>query len=516
MSLFDDIEDVDDADPMPRNLRRAIALMPLLDPFLGAFSRNMTWKRDTRIWVMATNCVDVFYYNPNTINADADLWSPALLACIIAHEAMHVLRMDHEFTRGRNHQIANVALDAVINRDLLAAGWRFPGMLFNDPLDPSEFYSRIGRQTGKKRYAVAPPDKAPPSAIATRAQNVTAVFVYDQLNRDPSARKQATTADKYNTLKDKTKQPDNAAGQERDKVDEDVARKIREMARKALDEAEAVQRARDFDAQQAAQETGEQEQPEPELDDDESDGGAESFFDDEGDDESGLFSKPAATKGGNKPAANDFALPGSGGKGWSIEQSAAYGALEKLGLFVNAPSLRFMRVLGSKVQGIMRGWPKRHRSLRTPHAMSREYGRLIPGPRNVKEYHVAIAIDISGSISREQVQKFTACAHAWARKFAREADIHVAYFNTHVVKAGPISEFADESTIPAPRGGTSFVDVFDRWIEELATRPTHVLHFSDLQGAWPDEPRGVHVIHIVPPQYEHAEPPFGDVVAMEE
>lgn len=511
MNLFDEFEDHDDADPMPRNLRKAIALMPLLDPFLAAFSRNMTWRPEKRVWVMATNCVDVFLYNPDTINAKPELWTPALLACIIAHEAMHVLRMDHEFSRGKVHDVANVALDAIINRDLLDAGWRFPGMAFNDPLNIEPYCARIGRKVGKgKRYNVMPPEYAPPTAIATKAHNVTATYVYDALMRNKSTKAQAEFASKYNTLKDKVDQPARPADEaQADAEAQERLAKIKGMARRALEEAEATQRARDFQAQQEAEENKAQDA------DDESDAGGAG---DDGDDGESFFDDGAgAASNDADKSADDFEIPGAmGGKGWSIEKSAAHGALEKLGLFVNAPSLRFMRVLGSKVQGIMRGWPKRHRSLRTPHAMSREYGRLVPGPRNVKQYHVAIAIDISGSISHETAQKFTACAHTWARKFAREADIHVAYFNTRVIKSGPISEFADDDSIPKPNGGTSFVDVFSRWIEELPIRPTHVLHFSDLQGAWPDEPRGVHVIHIVPPQYENATPPFGDVVAMEE
>jgi hypothetical protein len=561
MDIFDEIDNAPPADPMPAALRTARALLPMLDPFMGAFAGNMKWKPMTRIAVMATNCLDTFFYNPEAINKNPKLWTPSLLACVIAHEVMHILRMDGEFTRdAKNKRIANVALDAVINRDLLAAGWKFPGMAWRDP------YVSGGMYTGGMEHE--------PTAIATKYRDATARAIYDYLAGHYAAPTEA--AQEKQALKDEVKPRDESgedATEESTEAGEDatedaardLADKVRELARKAMQDMEAIKAANEIDATEDATEEAESsdagEESSDATEDDSDAAGEEAGEDESGDagddgeadgDESGegedagdflseddglgdMFDAGAGDDGdaageadgeaGEGDASGDAGEAPAGpsvpqaGDGWSLEKSAARGALEALGVYTRAPNIRFMRVLGAKVAGIMRGWPKRGRSMRTPHALSREYGRLMPGPRNIRQYHVAIAIDASGSISHEILQKFTAAAHAWARKFARQSDIHIAYYDTAIMKAGPISDFMRDGAVPEPGGGTDYRPAFDAggWLESLPVRPTHVLHFTDLhipQHAWPAEPDRMHVIHIVPENCASLFCPWGDVVPM--
>jgi predicted metal-dependent peptidase len=554
-------------DPMPRNLRIAQALLPALDPFMACFARSMKWVEQPAIHILATNCFDTFFYNAKTINGAPDLFTPAFLACGIAHEIMHVLRMDSEFMHGRNPQAANIALDAVINRDLLAAGWKFPGADFADPI-------RSYTRTGKKICL-----------IATSDSKATAPYIYNFLAK-PSAMMDRARLDRENTMKDGVGQPDEPKPDQEESAPADAderRREITDRARQAISEADALQRilkraerekaAEEAAAREAARKAAQPEpaKPQPQAspaDDADSDpfaadeGADESsdpFDADEGDegdegegqgdegeagdekgegepgkgasgaegDEGGAMGGASddegegdATSGMDIEGAigagmDDGANEGDPSNGWSIGQSAAAGALEKLGLIVSAPRIRLERALGARVQGIMKGWHKRTRSFQTPHAMSPKFGRIMPGPRQQRVYEIAIAIDCSGSISIEDLQLFSALAHAWSIKFARQANIHMCFFNDRVVREGTSDTFANESNIPNPSGGTDFRPVFGAWLDSLPRYPTHVLHFSDLMGAWPDEP-DCRVVHLVPPAYRDVKHPFGEIIVIEE
>jgi hypothetical protein len=536
-------------DPMPTQLRLANALMPSLDPFMSCFAREMQWTAidNPALWIMATNCIDTFFYNPTNI-VKLDLKAP-LLACIIAHEIKHILRMDADFMRGRNPEKANIALDAVINRDLINAGWRWPGMRFHNPLNPPISTSGM-------------------SGIATQHTHETALTIYNKLRDIETAR-----AKNLNALKDGVREmPREMQGEDA----QDRLRAIRKRAQKAMSEAEVLSDAmrameRDKTSQAAAETEAKKEAAERQKKEDdakaveesadasdpfenlaaqddgdpfenlangagEPDGegegeGASAGPDDDDDDESG---DGAGECNGSGDAEGDGAPGGwgdhmsdigrglegagneAGGNGWSIEKSAAYPDLEKLGMFVAAPHVKLERALGSRVQGVLKGWSKRSRSYQTPHSLSRRFGRIMPGARQQRVYQIAIAIDCSGSITVEDLQLFSALAHAWARKFARQADIHMCFYNTKVIRDGTSDYFANVDNIPRPGGGTDFRPVFGEWLGNLPHRPTHVLHFSDLDGSWPDEPQGVNVVHLVPPRYRNATAPFGEILVIEE
>lgn len=556
------------ADPMPLQLRLANTLLPTLDPFMACFAREMKWVSVPWCDVMATNSLDTFYYNKVGIETRG-LKAP-LLACIIAHEIKHILRIDSEFMRGRNPEVANIALDAVINRDLLRGGWKFPDMRFIDPVRPFDKVIAAGTLNG----------------IATPHMHETALSIYSALMRRQDAADQAR---RVNSLTDAVK----PLPAQSDKQTQDRLRQVRDRAQKAASEAQVLadtldamdrEKARqqaqekaakkeaakrqqeEDDAKAQEQDQADSADPFEDISDDASEGadpfeglddaddkdessngdaGEESDSEGEGDesdagdgdDESDDADSNDGDEGEGEGEGDegDDASEGAGnaweshlddigeslqgtqqGHSWSLEESAAAPELEKLGLIVSAPMVRLERALGSRVQGIMKGWSKRARSFQTPHSLSRRFNRIMPGARQQRVYQIAIAIDCSSSISIEDLQLFSALAHAWSRKFARQADIHMCFFNTQVVREGTSDFFANEDNIPRPSGGTDFKPVFGEWLENLQHRPTHVLHFSDLMGDWPAEPQGVHVVHLVPPNYRDATAPFGEILVIEE
>lgn len=166
-SLFDRLETDDDAQPMPHALLRAIAIVPKIDTFFGQYLQSVSFEANAGMpAVMATDCVGTIFYNPDLINKDNGTTTyghAPFLACVIVHELMHIFRMDWQFLRGREAQLANIALDGVINRDMLAHGYRFPR---SDEM--GGFRSPYGDGNG---------------FIASTSPGETAVDIYDNLVR---------------------------------------------------------------------------------------------------------------------------------------------------------------------------------------------------------------------------------------------------------------------------------------------------------------------------------------------
>lgn len=115
-------------DDMPMVLRAAIAMVPKIDRFFGAYLTSVKFvKREKFGSVMATDCASKIFYDPAEMEAGKPFDNAPLLACAIVHEMMHIWRMDGFFLEGRKPHLCNVALDAVINRDMIDAGYLWPG-----------------------------------------------------------------------------------------------------------------------------------------------------------------------------------------------------------------------------------------------------------------------------------------------------------------------------------------------------------------------------------------------------
>lgn len=129
MSLFDQI-DFDDKPEhqMPLPLLRAISIVPRIDSFFGAYLQSTTFEPMNELSaVMATDCVGKIFYNPTLMADPKHLYAhPPFLACAIVHELMHIFRMDWTFCKSRDMRMSNIALDAVINRDMLNSGYQWP------------------------------------------------------------------------------------------------------------------------------------------------------------------------------------------------------------------------------------------------------------------------------------------------------------------------------------------------------------------------------------------------------
>jgi hypothetical protein len=120
-------------------MRQAMAIVPQCDPFFGHYLESITMHPREGLGTLATDCVSKIFYDPAKLNAPP-FSDPAFLACVIVHELMHILRNDGPlFTNPDvNRERMNIATDAIINRDLLASGYLFPGVQtiggFCDPI----------------------------------------------------------------------------------------------------------------------------------------------------------------------------------------------------------------------------------------------------------------------------------------------------------------------------------------------------------------------------------------------
>lgn len=127
MSLFDKVAPKKAG--MPAVLRSAIAMVPKVDAFFGYYLASVKFvERKGFGSVMATDCASQIFYDPDMMRDGERFADPALLACVIVHELCHIWRMDGFFLEGRDPQLSNVALDAVINRDMLNSGYVWPGI----------------------------------------------------------------------------------------------------------------------------------------------------------------------------------------------------------------------------------------------------------------------------------------------------------------------------------------------------------------------------------------------------
>ena len=114
------------------------ALFPVTTPGLGTFAVDTRWR---------------LYVDPGVVTR----WSVPELGAVLVHELSHLLRdheqRAHEVGVGDGQDVAwNIAADAEINDDLIAAGLSFPG----DPATPAyygwpeaglaETYFRLARQ----------------------------------------------------------------------------------------------------------------------------------------------------------------------------------------------------------------------------------------------------------------------------------------------------------------------------------------------------------------------------------
>ncbi len=447
-SFFDWSElESDDSKPtaMPNALREAFDVVAKNSEFFDSFARGQRYIRDDSLpAVMATDCVDTVYYNGAMIESRPNVWNATALAGVIAHELMHILRNDAAYadTYG-NKEYANIAMDAIINRDLFGHGARRGTWI--RPLIP--------RDPTKSR-----PKQGFECMMEADSQFETTISAYRKVE---SVWSKAEKQDQKNGQPKRESNGDLLMDKHAERLAElggeyKAREKVEAQARMSYEQAKANA--------EAAQAQG---------------------------------------RAPNNGMTQNVAEHGQKPDGFGLNEGGAQRELEAMGIVsVVRPIVKIARVAGAVVRGMIRSKTQRVSSSMVPSAMSALHGRIIPGRRKKSEFNFAIAIDCSGSVSHERLQLFTESARQWVTQFqSRGRDVQVCFFDTSIKEQGTMREFRDPSTVPNSGGGTDFLPVFRDWLPNIP-KPTHLIIFTDTQGRWPDSaPNGIRVINIIPEEY---------------
>ena len=138
-------------------------------------------------------------------------------------------------------------------------------------------------------------------------------------------------------------------------------------------------------------------------------------------------------------------------------------------------------------------------------------GLYLPGAVKENVGPIVVGVDISGSVTQDLLDQFSAELTALLRDAMPEKLIAV-YCDTrvHAVNEFSPDEERVELRLPASGGGgTKFQPVFD-WIEENDVDPLAVVYLTDLEGPAPELPRWP--VLWTTPEWSRRPAPFGQLV----
>ena len=147
---------------------------------------------------------------------------------------------------------------------------------------------------------------------------------------------------------------------------------------------------------------------------------------------------------------------------------------------------------------------------------SRRYlqtGVILPSLISEELPEIAIAIDTSGSITKEQLETFSSEASAVLASY--DTTIRVIYCDA-AIKGEQVFSRADLpfKLSPMGGGGTNFKPVFE-YITEKLYSPKCLIYFTDLFGTFPDKEPDYPIMWLVPDTEINRtvqKVPFGDIV----
>jgi hypothetical protein len=444
MSLFKKAAKPRNASDLPDILADAIALVPVIDAFFGHFMAGVKFeRRDNLGSVMATNCFDKIFYDPAEF-AKPPFDNASFLACVIVHELCHIWRMDGFFCRGKNPLLANIATDAIINRDMLAGGYRFPG--------------------NKHAGGFQVPDAAVAGGrgfIASNDDTETTDYIYERIEA---------------LAKQMQQQPDASKSGANDMLQEEFEKAVKAAGGDKAAQSKIERRV--ILADNAAQDEK-----------NEADKAAENG------------EKPDKPAPGKKEQSQKHAAIGHGSA-----ESVSDGALSWYGLKPAPRKNPLANIVGSSVRATMTSRAKRGRSMLRPSYLSDFVGYVRAGRAPMPDVRPAVAFDISGSISPDMLVRFGHEAKQWSGSIKEKGvRIEAAFFNTRIVESGSLNKYRDSNAIPKPCGGTSFIPVFE-WVKSLPARPSHVLVWTDCMGDFPETVmKGTTFIFVVPREFKQYE-----------
>lgn len=127
----------------------------------------------------------------------------------------------------------------------------------------------------------------------------------------------------------------------------------------------------------------------------------------------------------------------------------------------------------------------------------REGGAILPSLRSA-QVNVVIALDISGSVTDEEVVQFLSEVNAIKGQVRARITMHAC--DADLVSDGPwIFEPWEEFTLPRPfsgGGGTCFTPVF-KWLETTHSCPDLLVYFTDAEGEFPKQEPNFPVIWLI-------------------
>jgi predicted metal-dependent peptidase len=127
-------------------------------------------------------------------------------------------------------------------------------------------------------------------------------------------------------------------------------------------------------------------------------------------------------------------------------------------------------------------------------------GFYLPSLRG-EEINIAMGIDVSGSISDEEIREALSEVHGICQQFS-DFSIHLFTFDTHITGKWELHPFDEVPKVVSGRGGTDFDDVC-REAEKLPV--STLIIFSDLCAPFPPEPK----IPTIWLSVGDAKPPWG-------
>ena len=131
------------------------------------------------------------------------------------------------------------------------------------------------------------------------------------------------------------------------------------------------------------------------------------------------------------------------------------------------------------------------------HPSRREGAAILPGLRG-RELELVIALDISGSISDEEMREFVSEVNAIKGQIS--ARVHLLACDDRLTDDGPwTAEAWEPLSLPSSfngRGGTRFAPVFE-WVEHQERRPHLLVYFTDAEGEFPPDQPSYPVLWLV-------------------
>ncbi|SNS08897.1 Predicted metal-dependent peptidase [Humidesulfovibrio mexicanus] len=140
-------------------------------------------------------------------------------------------------------------------------------------------------------------------------------------------------------------------------------------------------------------------------------------------------------------------------------------------------------------------------------------GLYLPGLENLELAEIAVAVDVSGSITQAELERFAAELSAVLEEFSAEITVLTCDAALTSVRRLSSLDLPLDFTA-AGGGGTSFRPPFELLAQEGAD-PACLVYFTDLASdAYPEDP-GYPVLWVTPAR-DFDPPPFGEAIIMEE